>query len=123
MKIRWYKIYHHQAPKPITTIIIMEERKNTSPHILNTSSNLLGICFIVLTSLRLLKLQAETVIDEFTAASMILFMISSILSFLAIRGSNNKINERLESVADMCFLVGLLCLFGATMLITFNVIK
>ena len=101
----------------------MEARKNTSPHILNTSSNLLGICFIVLTSLRLLKLQSETMVDEFTTAAMILFMISSILSFLAIRSRNSKISDRLENVADICFLVGLLCLFGTTMLITFNVIK
>jgi len=100
----------------------MEERKNTSPHILNTSSNLLGICFIVLTSLRLLKLQGKTVIDEFTAAAMILFMISSILSFLALR-SKNKSGDRLEDIADICFLVGLFCLFGTTMLIMFNVIK
>ena len=100
----------------------MEDRKNTSPHILNTSSNLLGICFIVLTSLRLLKLQGETVIDEFTTAAMILFMISSILSFLAIRSRSN-LGERFENIADICFLVGLICLFGTTMLIVFNVIK
>ncbi|MEO6720825.1 MAG: hypothetical protein ABIN67_10670 [Ferruginibacter sp.] len=100
----------------------MEDRKNTSPHILNTSSNLLGICFIVLTSLRLLKLQGGTVIDEFTTAAMILFMVSSLLSFLAIR-SKSKFGERYERIADICFLIGLICLFGTTMLITFNVIK
>ena len=100
----------------------MDERKNTSPHILNTSSNLLGICFIVLTSLRLLKLQAETVIDEFTTAAMILFMVSSILSFLAIR-SRTATGDRMENIAEICFLVGLICLFITTMFIVFNVIK
>ena len=100
----------------------MDERKNTSPHILNTSSNLLGICFIVLTSLRLLKVQAETLIDEFTAAAMILFMISSILSFLAIR-SRTLVGDRLENIAEISFLIGLICLFVTTMLIMFNVIK
>ena len=56
------------------------DTKNTSPHILNTSSNLLGICFIVLTSIEILKIQKETLVDEFTIAAMILFMFSCIQS-------------------------------------------
>lgn len=63
----------------------MAENHNTSSHILNTSSNLIGICFIVLTSLKVLKLHTDTLIDEFTTAAIILFMCSSILSFLSIR--------------------------------------
>ena len=100
----------------------MERKKNTSPHILNTASNLLGICFIVLTSLKLLKMQEVTLVDEFTTGAMILFMISSILSFLSIK-SNGRFGGRYESIAEILFLIGLICLFITTMLITFNVIK
>jgi hypothetical protein len=100
----------------------MEDNKNTSPHILNTSSNLLGICFIVLTSLKLLKMQGETLVDEFTAGAMILFMVSCILSFLSIKGKG-KSGDRYENIADILFLIGLICLFATTMLITFNVMK
>ncbi|MEO7767284.1 MAG: hypothetical protein ABIS01_07650 [Ferruginibacter sp.] len=100
----------------------MENKKNTSEHILNTSSNLLGICFIVLTSLKLLKMQGETVVDEFTTGAMILFMISCILSFLSIK-SSNRLGGIYESIAEILFLTGLICLFGTTMLITFNIIK
>jgi hypothetical protein len=100
----------------------MENNKNTSPHILNTSSNLLGICFIVLTSLKLLKMQGETLVDEFTAGAMILFMVSCILSFLSIK-SKRGLSDRYENIADILFLIGLICLFVTTMLITFNVIK
>ena len=106
----------------IHLLIIMYNRKNTSQHILSTASNLLGICFIVLTSLKLLKLQEQTLVDEFTAGAMILFMISSILSFLSLR-SNGKYAVRYENTAEILFLTGLLCLFVTTMLITFNVIK
>ncbi|MEP7144398.1 MAG: hypothetical protein ABI707_16045 [Ferruginibacter sp.] len=101
---------------------MMEDKKNTAPHILNTASNLLGICFIVLTSLRLLKIQNDTLVDEFTTGAMILFMISCILSFLSMK-SNGKFWDRYESIAEILFLTGLICLFGTTMLITFNVIK
>jgi hypothetical protein len=100
----------------------MEDRKNTSPHILNTASNLLGICFIVLTSLKLLKMQGETLVDEFTVGAMILFMISCILSFLSIKGKG-KLSDQFENIAELLFLTGLICLFGTTMLITFNIIK
>ena len=100
----------------------MEDKKNTSPHILNTASNLLGICFIVLTSLKLLKMQSETLVDEFTSGAMILFMVSCILSFLSIK-SKGRSGDRYENIADVLFLIGLSCLFVTTMLITFNVIR
>ncbi|MEJ7589541.1 MAG: hypothetical protein WKI04_18470 [Ferruginibacter sp.] len=98
-----------------------KDKKNTSQHILSTSSNLLGICFIVLTSLKLLKMQSDTLVDEFTASAMILFMISCILSFLSLK-SNGRWVSLYESVAEVRFLTGLICLFGTTMLITFNII-
>jgi len=103
-------------------VIMIDNKKNTSPHILSTSSNLLGICFIVLTSLKLLKIQEQTLVDEFTAGAMILFMISTILSFLSLK-SSSKYARHYEDVAEILFLLGLLCLFATTMLITFNVIR
>ena len=54
---------------------------NKAPHILNTSANLLGICFLVLTSLKVFNLSGTTFIDECTAVATLLFMTSSILSF------------------------------------------
>lgn len=98
----------------------MDEIKKTSPHILNASSNLLGICFIVLTSLKLFKLQEKTLVDEFTIIAMFLFMSATILSFLSLRSSKNIYRARLENIADFCFLIGLIALFGTTLLITFN---
>jgi len=96
--------------------------KNKSSHILNTSSNLLGICFIVLTSLKLLRLDGKTLIDEFTAAAIFMFMLSSLLSFLSLRSENEK-NQRLEKMADIIFLIGLFSLFIITMFVTFDILK
>jgi hypothetical protein len=101
----------------------MEDKQNNkSSHILTTSSNLLGICFIVLTSLKLLNLDGKTLIDEFTAFAIIMFMISSVLSCLSISSKNGK-SERFEKIADVIFLLGLFPLFVITMFITFNIIK
>ncbi len=100
----------------------MEERNNKSLHILNTSSNLLGICFIVLTSLRVLNLTGKTLIDEFTAVAIFMFMVSSLLSFLSLK-SNSEKSYRYEKIADIIFLLGLFSLFIITMFVTFNILK
>lgn len=92
-----------------------------SPHILNASSNLLGICFIVLTSLKLLKLSEKTIVDEVTTGAIILFMSSCVLSFLSIRG--NIKGERYELIADYLFLGGIFMLFLTALLFSFDVIS
>lgn len=95
---------------------------NKSPHILNTSSNLLGICFIVLTSLHVLKVAQTTLVDEFTIASIILFMTASLLSFLSLRSKTDK-GERFENIADIFFLTGLICMFVTTIFIAFGIMR
>ena len=93
-----------------------------SPHTLNASSNLLGICFVVLTSLKILKISDKTVIDECTVVATILFMASCSLSFLSIR-NHVKNSVYFEKVADFCFLAGMLTIFVTTLLFSFNLIK
>lgn len=90
-----------------------------SPHILNASSNLLGLCFVVLTSLKLLNVSQKTAIDESTTAAIIFFMSSCILSFLSIRGDIRKY----ENIADYLFLGGLFILFITTILFALNIIS
>ncbi len=100
----------------------MEERSDKSPHILNTSATLLGLCFIVLTSLKLNNKSEATLIDEFTAIAILFFMVSSFLSFLSMR-SKSIPSLRYEKFADFIFLSGLFFLFLTTILILFNFIK
>src|SRR5678810_456095 len=95
------------------------DKNERSPHILNASSNLLGLCFVVLTSLKILNFSHTTLIDELTIVATILFMISSILSFLSIRGNIT----RYENIADISFLLGLIMLFVTIILFSFNIIK
>jgi hypothetical protein len=92
-----------------------------SPHILSTASNLFGLCFVVLTSLKVLKLDQYTIIDEITEVSMFLFMASCMFSFLSIR-SKTKWMEKFEGIADYSFLSGLICLFLITLLIVFRIV-
>ena len=100
----------------------MNNDQDKSPHILNASSNLLGICFIVLTSLKLLKVSQKTFIDELTSGAIVIFMASCMLSFLSIRG-NIKKSGKFENIADYLFLIGIILLFVTTILFTLNIIK
>lgn len=100
----------------------MSDNGNKSPHILSTSANLLGFCFIVLTSVKISKLDESSYIDEGAALAIILFMTSCLLSFLAMR-SNTVRSKKLEGLADIMFLFGLIVLLITTLLITFNIIK
>lgn len=92
-----------------------------SPHILNTSANLLGLCFIVLTSFKKLNLSEGSHIDEFAFAAVILFMCSCILSFASMKSEKGLL--KLEKLADYIFLSGLIVLFVATLFIALNIIK
>jgi hypothetical protein len=100
----------------------MSRNNDHSPHILNTSATLLGICFVVLTSLNVMKLTEKTILDELTTAAIIMFMTSSLLSFLSMR-SKDLPSDRFENIADFVFLAGLLFLFITTLLLAFNIIK
>ena len=93
-----------------------------SPHILNTSATLLGLCFVVLTSIRALDISAATLIDELATVAIVMFMASCILSFLSMRKYASK-GEKLEKMADIFFLGGLGLLFITAMAISFNLIK
>jgi len=96
-------------------------RNDKSPHILNASSNLLGLCFVVLTSLKFLKLSERTLIDEAVAIAILFFMLSCVLSFLAIRG--NIKTGKYEDLADFIFLGGLTILFATAVLLMLNFIN
>jgi len=99
----------------------MPENNTNFPHILAASSTLLGLCFVVLTSMKVRDAEEASLIDEFTAIAILMFMVSSILSYLSIRTSNGT--QKIEKIADITFLSGLGFLFLTTMLIVFNVIN
>ena len=100
----------------------MINENDKSSHILNASSNLLGICFIILTSLKILGKSQQTIIDEIVFVAIVFFMASCYLSFLSIRSKNGK-GMMLEKIADGIFLGGLTLLFVTTVLFAFNVIE
>ena len=97
---------------------------NNSPHILNTSSNLLGFTFLVLTSIKGLGLPQGSHIDEAIAFCVLLFSLSTFFSFSSMRARSKERGDRHESVADILFLCGItiltiLCVFLALDILIF----
>jgi uncharacterized membrane protein SpoIIM required for sporulation len=94
----------------------MEEENKLSPHILNASASLSGFSFIVLTTLRALRLPG-THLDLFAALAVGVFVVSCLSAFLSIRNGRTPKAKTYENIADYSFLVGLFLLFLTAALI------
>jgi len=102
-----------------------DKRESTgrTSHILNTSANLLGICFLVLTTIKKMKLTEESLIDECAALAIFIFMAICILSFISMKRGHLREVKRLENLADIIFITGLFVLFITSLLLIFNLIE
>lgn len=87
---------------------------NRHPHILNASTNLLGICFIIIGGLKIANLNARSLSDETAWTAAFLFFVSTITSYAAIRNDDAKAWQ--SNLADWTFLGGLLVLMAAMLL-------
>ena len=95
-------------------------KKNISKHILPTSSNLLGLCFVILTFIKVLKLTNESLIDELVAIAIIFFLVASFFSYASMR--TNRWAEKYEKIADIIFLIGLSLLSVGSVMVAYEVI-
>ncbi len=76
-----------------------------SDSILTTSSNLLGLCFLILSFVKINNLGGETRLDEFLTLPILLFFSAAIMSYLALRERGEAV--RFENIADKIFICGL----------------
>ena len=84
-----------------------------------TSSNLLGLCFVILTFIKVLKLEHETIIDEIVAIAIV-FFISSFFSYVSMR--SDKWSQSCEKIADGIFLIGLFLISFGSILVAYEAI-
>ncbi len=82
-----------------------KKRKDVAKHILPTAAQLLGLCFILLSLIKLENLLAATLIDESLGVVIVLFLCASIFSYAAMRSQRHS--EKYERIADIVFLIGL----------------
>jgi hypothetical protein len=85
-----------------------ENGNNLGNHILTASSNLLGICFVLISIIRITGVHHKTLLDELASLAILLFLASSLLSYASIRSIKHQTSY--EKWADMIFIAGLIFL-------------
>ncbi len=85
-----------------------------APYILSASINLLGICFVIITGLKLANANARSYADEVAWAAAALLFVAASHAYLTIRNQGKGIWQ--ERVADYAFLGGMTTLAGAVVI-------
>src|SRR5689334_1597717 len=93
---------------------------NTSPHILNTAANLLGFCLFVITAVHISDRSRNTLIDEITSLVAVMLAASCLFSFASIRSRKEQRANKLESLAEILFLLSLI---GIMIIIVFIALR
>jgi hypothetical protein len=96
-------------------------KSNMTNHILPTSSNLLGLCFVILNFIKSSKIADETIIDEISAVAIVFFFTSSLLSYVSMR--SKRASESYEKTAEIIFLGGLLLLAGISVAVVLEAVR
>ncbi|MFA5072719.1 MAG: hypothetical protein WC539_02290 [Nitrospirota bacterium] len=93
----------------------MPDDTKISHHILPTASNLLGLCFVILCSIKAIGLSDTTLIDEAAGAGIIFFIVPCFFSYASIR--NQKRADLYEKIADIGFMLGLALIASISILL------
>lgn len=85
-------------------------------HIFSNASQMSGVSIMILTLFYYLGVSKESWADEIITLSIMLFVFSTIISYLSIRNNNL---DYLEKIADGLFIVGLICLLIISLFLSF----
>ena len=92
-------------------------------HIFTVSSAMVGVCLTVIGLIRVVITlgRANTLADDFLAGDALLFLISCLLSYWALRSRSVRRMHRLEKVADATFIIAMIGMVIICALITYNI--
>src|SRR6266403_1580280 len=91
--------------------------------IFTVSSAMVGVCLTVIGLIRVVITlgSADTLADDLLAADALLFLISSLLSYWALRSRGLRRMHRLERIADGIFIVAMIGMVVICALITYTI--
>jgi hypothetical protein len=92
-------------------------------HIFTVSSAMVGVCLTVIGLIRVVITlgSADTLADDFLAADALLFLISCMLSYWALRSRGLHRMHRLEKIADSIFIIAMIGMVVICALITYTI--
>src|SRR5713101_7562448 len=92
-------------------------------HIFTVSSAMVGVCLTVIGLIRVVITlgTADTLADDFLAGDALLFLISCLLSYWALRSRSMRRMHRLEKIADGIFISAMIGMVIICALITYTI--
>lgn len=92
-------------------------------HIFTVSSAMVGVCLTVIGLIRVVITlgKADTLADDLLAVDALLFLISCLLSYAALRSRSLGRMHRIERAADWVFIAAMIVMTGICGLITYAV--
>ena len=99
-----------------------KQESNISIHIFSVSATMVGVCLTVIGIINFIS-NKKTFIDEITAIDALIFLISCVFSYFAIRTKDNKRRFLLEKRVDIIFLSGILLMVLICIVIAFDFIR
>ena len=92
-------------------------------HIFTVSSAMVGVCLTVIGLIRVVITlgSADTLADDLLAADALLFLISCLLSYWALRSRGLRRMHRLEKIADAIFIIAMIGMVTVCALITYSI--
>jgi Kef-type K+ transport system membrane component KefB len=91
-------------------------------HIFTVSSAMVGVCLTVIGLIRVVITlgRADTLADDFLAGDALLFLVSCLLSYWALRSRSVRRMHRLEKIADGIFIIAMIGMVIVCALITYS---
>jgi uncharacterized membrane protein YqjE len=92
-------------------------------HIFTVSSAMVGVCLTVIGLIRVVITfgRADTLADDFLAGDALLFLVSCLLSYWALRSRSVRRMHRLEKIADGIFIFAMIGMVIICALITYTI--
>ena len=92
-------------------------------HIFTVSSAMVGVCLTVIGLIRVVITlgRADTLADDLLAGDALLFLLSCLLSYWALRSRSIRRMHRLEKVADGIFIIAMIGMVIICALITYHI--
>ena len=92
-------------------------------HIFTVSSAMVGVCLTVIGLIRVVITlgRADTLADDLLAGDSLLFLISCLLSYWALRSRGLRRMHRLEKIADGIFIVAMIGMVIICAVITYTI--
>lgn len=92
-------------------------------HIFTVSSAMVGVCLTVIGLIRVVITlgRADTLADDLLAGDALLFLISCVVSYWALRSRSSRRMHRLEKIADGTFILAMIGMVIICALITYTI--